>query len=93
MTDLSCCPFCGSQPKVTTTQVRIQCGEYTCGVRPRTESNDLDTAIARWNERVGTLQDVAPTAVVTDESIDSCSLGEIDTAINDIAGSPAISDT
>ena len=50
--DIAQCPFCGSKPKIQQAGFEIACGDYTCGVKPRARSNDLNTAISKWEGRV-----------------------------------------
>jgi hypothetical protein len=94
MTDLlSPCPFCGSEPKVTTTHVRIQCSNWTsCGVKPRVESNDLDTAAARWNDRAG-INSVTTSPVTPDESANCGPQPENDPGVGNTDGPPTVTDT
>jgi hypothetical protein len=61
-------------------------------VKPRVESNDADTAAARWNERVG-INSVTTSPVTPDESANSVPQPENDPAVRDTDGPPAIPDT
>jgi hypothetical protein len=56
-------------------------------VKPRVESNDHDTAAARWNERVG-INSVTTSLVAPDEVIDSGPESTHDTKLGDTVGSP-----
>ena len=49
---LSACPFCGSEAKVLETLYRVTCSNYQhCPVKPSANSNDLATAVAKWEQR------------------------------------------
>jgi hypothetical protein len=50
--ELSACPWCGSAPVVEEKEYSIRCPNFAgCAARPRVSSNDLEIAVAKWQQR------------------------------------------